>query len=128
MNRRRIAALAGSVLLVFNTALAQKLYKHVDANGVVTYTDIPDKPKDQPMSVGNTRRNGDNTERQNANLTRMANESQQEYELRLQSQRRATQRQQAQNGQSSDVERIPGPVYRPVQSVPAPSSRDSTRD
>jgi hypothetical protein len=111
--------------LILNTALAQKLYKHVDANGVVTYTDLPDKPKDTPMAVGNTKRNGDHTERQNSNLTRLDNESQQEFEQRLASQRWAAQRQQASENrpQQNTVQ-----LYRQSQSVPPPSARDSTRD
>jgi len=57
--RSGILIAAGICLaLLFNTASAQsKLYKHVDANGAVTYTDKPEKDE-KPLAIANTARNG----------------------------------------------------------------------
>ncbi len=64
--RFAILAVAGAcTALTAQPTCAQKLYKHVDEKGVVTYTDLPDKPKDKPMTVDNTKPNGDRTEKQN---------------------------------------------------------------
>jgi hypothetical protein len=40
-------------------AWAQSLYKHVDANGKVTYTDLPQTPEEKQLEIANTARNGD---------------------------------------------------------------------
>jgi len=66
----RFACLVILCALAVNSAHAQKLYKHVDEKGVVTYTDRPEEAKQKPMTVGNTTRNGDRTEKANSNIER----------------------------------------------------------
>jgi Domain of unknown function (DUF4124) len=61
---QRALAVAGFCLAFMCNAQAQgKLYKHVDANGLVTYTDQPGKPEEKPMDIANTARNGNNPAR-----------------------------------------------------------------
>jgi hypothetical protein len=63
---QRALAVAGFCLAFMCNAQAQgKLYKHVDANGLVTYTDQPGKPEEKPMDIANTARNGNNPARAN---------------------------------------------------------------
>jgi hypothetical protein len=38
---------------------AAQLYKHVDAGGKVTYTDLPLTPEEKQLEISNTARNGD---------------------------------------------------------------------
>jgi hypothetical protein len=105
--RFAILAFAGAcTALAAQSACAQKLYKHVDEKGVVTYTDIPDKPKDKPMSVDNTKRNGDHTDKQNANLSNISNQSDWRFRQKMQ-----------QSGNTQTARETP----------PASSSRDSSR-
>jgi len=54
------------------TASAQKLYKHVDANGVVTYSDRPDTVGEKKITVSNTARVGDRTQDINENMQAMS--------------------------------------------------------
>jgi hypothetical protein len=50
------AAFAGGMVPVATPA---ELYKHVDANGKVTYTDQPLTPEETQLQIFNTTRNGD---------------------------------------------------------------------
>jgi hypothetical protein len=56
-------ALSTAILVIGSasscSALAQNLYKHVDANGKVTYTDVPLSPEEKQLAISNTARNGD---------------------------------------------------------------------
>jgi hypothetical protein len=70
-----IATLVAGLVACALPAQAQKLYKHVDANGVVTYTDVPDKVDDKSVHLKNTKRNGDRTEEANLNLKQIKSES-----------------------------------------------------
>jgi hypothetical protein len=54
------------------SALAQKLYKHVDANGVVTYSDRPDTVGEKKLAVSNIARVGDRTDAINENMQNMS--------------------------------------------------------
>jgi hypothetical protein len=38
---------------------AAQLYKHVDAGGKVTYTDVPLTPEEKQLQISNTAKNGD---------------------------------------------------------------------
>lgn len=83
--RFAILAVAGAcTALTAQPTCAQKLYKHVNEKGVVTYTDLPDKPKDKPMTVDNTKPNGDRTEKQNDNLTTISNDSELRFRQKMQ--------------------------------------------
>jgi hypothetical protein len=57
------------------SAWAQKLYKHVDEKGVVTYSDRPDTVNDKKLTVSNTARVGDRTDAINENLQTHTTES-----------------------------------------------------
>jgi hypothetical protein len=64
--RITLLAIAGCTLAT--TASAQKLYKHVDEKGVVTYSDRPDTVGEKKIAVDNTKRNGDRSAAINNNL------------------------------------------------------------
>lgn len=53
-------------IAVDSSTAQPKLYKHVDANGKVTYTDRPDEPDEKILPIANTARNGNNPPRGNA--------------------------------------------------------------
>ena len=52
-------AVCAAVLAVGGSLQAAQLYKHVDADGKVTYTDLPLTPEEKQLEIANTARNGD---------------------------------------------------------------------
>jgi hypothetical protein len=52
-------AVCAAILAAAGALHAAQLYKHVDADGKVTYTDIPLTPEEKQLEIANTARNGD---------------------------------------------------------------------
>jgi hypothetical protein len=70
VDRLRVICCVGvaAVILSAPGAFAQKLYKHVDEKGVVTYTDRPEEAAQKPIKIDNLKRNGDKDSQMNRNL------------------------------------------------------------
>jgi hypothetical protein len=68
-------------------ARAQNLYKHVDANGKVTYTDLPQTPEEKQLEIANTARNGDGgAARTKADKKKLAQEAKEQQKAKGQGQ------------------------------------------
>jgi hypothetical protein len=130
VKRLGAAASLALALLILSApdAFAQKLYKHVDENGVVTYTDRPEEATQKRMKVDNVQRNGDRNDSINANLERQKLVSDRNWQIKQYEWEYQQARKEAANKPKTqtDLQRIPGPVYQQTQATP-PSPRDNTR-
>jgi uncharacterized protein DUF4124 len=81
--RLRVICCAGVAALILSApgAYAQKLYKHVDEKGVVTYTDRPDEAGQKSIKVDNLKRNGDKDSQMNRNLQNQKQRSDFQWQL-----------------------------------------------
>jgi hypothetical protein len=85
------------------SAWAQKLYKHVDANGVVTYSDRPDTVGEKKITVSNTARVGDRTDAINENMQNMSAAEERAWrQKQAEADRKARQQARYDNSDSSD--------------------------
>ena len=128
--RLGVVAGVGLSLLILSapSAFAQKLYKHVDEKGVVTYTDRPEEPAQKRMKVANVERNGDRNDSINQNLETQKLISDWHWQIKQRAQQIQQARQEAASKRQTptDLQRIPGPVYQPTAAT-TPSPRDSNR-
>jgi hypothetical protein len=77
-------------------AWAQSLYKHVDANGKVTYTDLPQTPEEKQLEIANTARNGDGgAARTKADKKKLAQQEKEQQKAKGQGQKQNQQKKQA---------------------------------
>jgi hypothetical protein len=90
-----VVAILCGVLAIFSSAApawAQNLYKHTDANGKVTYTDLPQTPEEKQLEIANTARNGDGgAARTKAGKKKLAQDEKEQQKARGQGQKKGAQ-------------------------------------